>query len=174
MSNGTLIIFSGLPASGKSTLSAMTSSALHATYLRVDTIESGLQEKQKSHEFGVKCYRVAQVIAQENLRLGNFVVADCVNPWGESRHGWNSVAKDIGAKFINVEVACSNKEEHKNRLESRTTILPGLTDPTWKEVQERDYHAWDLDRIFLDTSGKSVDQSFQELLAELQSHGVNI
>jgi predicted kinase len=141
---------------------------LPATYLRIDSIERGMKSKTEIPEFGEKCYFVAQLQAQENLQLGNSVIADMVNPWELTRNAWNNVAKSAGANFVNIEVACSDKNEHKKRLESRSTTVPGLRDPTWKEVQEREYQPWGQDRILLDTSGKSIDTSFEELLSNLK------
>lgn len=167
MKKGNLIIFSGLPASGKTTLASKISKTLNAAYLRIDAIELGFQDKIEIPEFGEKCYRVAQLLAKENLRLGNSVVSDSVNPWGVTRKEWNQVAIDLGVNFFNIEVICSNKEEHRNRLQTRTTTLQGLVDPNWEQIQQREYHAWDQDRILIDTSGKSVEESFQELLSKL-------
>lgn len=164
-----LIIFSGLPASGKSTLAMRLASALPATYLRIDSIERGMQSEVEISEFGEKCYFVAHLLAQDNLRLGNSVIADMVNPWELTRNAWNEVAKSAGANFVNVEVVCSDKEEHQRRLETRTTTVPGLKDPTWKEVQERDYHSWNQDRIFLETAGRTVEACFEELFTALKN-----
>ncbi len=163
-----LIIFSGLPASGKTTLAHKLASKLRATYLRVDTIEASLRDKTEVPELGKKCYRVAHYIARENLRLGNSVIGDSVNPWGLTRNEWNNVALSVGAKFVNIEVSCSNKDEHKSRLETRTSTVPELVEPTWKEIQDRDYHPWDQDRILIETSHKSVGASFDELISILQ------
>lgn len=165
---GTLIIFSGLPASGKTTLASKLAAHIGATYLRVDTVEASLRDGTEIPDLGIKCYRVAQFIAGENLRLGNSVVGDSVNPVGASRDGWNEVAKSVKSKFINIEVVCSNKEEHQVRLKTRTTTIAGLIDPSWKEVQEREYHPWNQDRILIETSNKNVDTCFKELLAELK------
>ncbi len=165
---GILIIFSGLPASGKTTLASKLATHIGATYLRVDTIEASLREGTEIPDLGIKCYRVAQFIAGENLRLGNSVVGDSVNPVEASRNGWNEVAKSVKSKFINIEVVCSNKEEHQARLKTRTTTLAGLTDPTWKEVQEREYYPWNQDRILIETSNKDVEMCFSEILAALK------
>lgn len=164
----TLIIFSGLPASGKSTLAMKFASALSATYIRIDSIERGMQSTIKIPEFGEKCYFTAHLLAQDNLRLGNSVIADMVNPWELTRNAWNEVAKNAGATFVNIEVICSNKEEHRKRLEARSTTVPGLKDPTWAEVQEREYHVWNQDRILIETSGKSEATCFDELFLSLK------
>ncbi len=165
---GKLLIFSGLPASGKTTLAMKLATHIKATYLRVDTVEASLRDGTEITDLGIKCYRVAQSIAKENLRLGNSVVGDSVNPVGASRNGWNEVAKSSGSQFINIQVVCTNQEEHKKRLENRTTTIAGLTEPTWKEVQEREYHPWDQDIILIETSGKSIDECFNELLTSLR------
>lgn len=168
MGIGTLIIFSGLPATGKSTLAAKLASSLGATYLRIDTIEQGLREVCKISRLEGEGYRLTYRIAQENLKLGNTVIADSVNPWPLTRYEWNKVAAEIGAKFINVEVICSNKAEHQARVENRTATIHGLKLPTWKEVLERDYREWTEDRLQLDTTGKSVDESFEDLMSLLK------
>lgn len=165
---GILIVFSGLPASGKTTLASKLATYLGATYLRVDTVEASLRDGTEIPGLGIKCYRVAQFIAGENLRLGNSVVGDSVNPVSASRDGWNDVAKSVDCKFINVEVVCSNKEEHQARLRTRTTTIAGLTEPTWKEIQEREYHPWNQDRILIETSGKDIETCFSELLSALK------
>ena len=89
-------------------------------------------------------------------------------PLGLTRNEWNNVALSVGAKFVNIEVSCSNKDEHKSRLETRTSTVPELVEPTWKEIQDRDYHPWDQDRILIETSHKSVGASFDELISILQ------
>jgi len=169
---GTLIIFSGLPASGKSTLAAQLASNLGATYLRIDTIEQGLRDICQISLIDGKGYELAHRIAQENLQVGNTVIADSVNPWGLTRKAWNNVAEEVGANCINVEVVCSNREEHKRRLESRAQSVPGLREPTWQEVLNRDYHPWSAGRLRIDTSNRNIEESFEELISILRNAGV--
>lgn len=90
-----------------------------AVYLRIDTIEQGLRDI--CHMAGVEGegYRLSYRIARENLELGNDVIADSVNPWELSRNEWNSVARSIGAEFVNIEVTCSDQAVHRSRLELR-------------------------------------------------------
>lgn len=168
-SKATLIVFSGLPASGKTTLASKLAAHLQVTYVRIDAITVGLKEEVKNPDLPEKCYRVARSLALENLRLGSSVITDSVNPYVQIREDWENVAKAVGAKAVHVEIICSDKEEHQMRLKSRTTTLAGLTDPTWQEVQEREYHIWDQDRILLETSGKTVEATFDELLSVLKS-----
>jgi len=171
MSTGTLIIFSGLPGCGKSTLAAGLASALSATYLRIDTLEQGLRDLCEISVFD-EGYQLAHRLAQENLRLGNRVIADSVNPLDVTRRDWNRVAEEVGASFFNVEVICSDQQEHRERVENRPPSVPGLRMPTWSEVLARDYHPWDLEVCRLDTSGKSVEESLMELISVLKTRGI--
>ena len=171
MKLGTLVILSGLPGSGKSTLGKQLASKLGAMYLRIDTIEQGLRDVCGLSQIDGKGYALTYRIAQENLSLGNNVIADSVNPWELTRSEWNNVAKEIGAVFINVEVICADKNEHRRRVEGRGSSVPGLKVPTWEEVEKRDYHPWTSARVVFDTSGKSIDQCANDLVIELKTNG---
>lgn len=166
MNQGTLIIFSGLPGSGKSTLASQLASYLKAMYLRIDTVEQGLKDVCNISEVEGMGYRLSYRVAQDNLLLGNTVIADSVNPWTLTRDEWNKVATDVGANFINVEITCSNQSEHRSRLENRESTVPGLKNLKWEDIQ-RGYHPWISERIQLETAGKSVQESFHELLVAL-------
>ena len=93
MEQGTLIIFSGLPGSGKSTVASRLASKLGAVYLRIDTVEQGLRDVCGIAQIEGQGYRLTYRIAQENLRLGNIVIADSVNPLRLTRKEWNNVAQ---------------------------------------------------------------------------------
>jgi predicted kinase len=72
-----LIIFSGLPGTGKTTPARALAQQLEATYVRIDTIE---QAVRGSRNFSGAIYDVGYCVgnrmAEENLRLGRKVIAD--------------------------------------------------------------------------------------------------
>lgn len=193
MSAGRLYVFAGLPGCGKSTLASRLATHLNAVYLRIDTIE------QRLREFGITVegegYLMAYQLAAENLKLGLSVIADSVNPISLTRQAWCDVAAEAGGEAINIEIICSDPEEHRTRVEQRKVNVPGLVLPTWQQVLEREYDPWleiepekrfEIEpekgpetgsefgsakcvekRIVIDTAGCSVETAFQNLLQKL-------
>lgn len=162
-----LYIFSGLPSSGKSTLAQELAKVVKAVYLRIDTVEQGLRDLSGFKVEG-EGYRLSYRIALDNLRLGVSVIADSCNPIELTRREWNEVAINSNADCLNIEVVCSNISEHKKRVETRIPDIARLKLPTWREVENREFHPWDSDRIQIDTAGKSIQESVNDLLVALR------
>ena len=161
-----LVIFSGLPGAGKTTLARVVATSIRAVHLRIDSIEQAL--KNIGREVDADGYVAAHAIAEDNLRLGHTVIADCVNPWPLTRAAWRSVAARAGVRAIEVEVVCSDVDEHRRRVESRVADIPGHRVPTWAEVLARDYRAWDSERIVIDTARVSAAASMQMIVSALR------
>jgi len=164
-----LYIFSGLPGTGKSTLAAALARQKDACYLRIDTIEQALREAGFEID-GPAGYMAAYGVALDNLRLGLRVVADAVNPIAITRQAWHEVARRAGVPHIDIEVVCSDEREHRQRVESRVSDIPGLRLPTWEEVVARNYELWQTEHLQLDTAGETPEQSSAKLLKLLKHY----
>ena len=149
-----LIVLSGLPGTGKTTIGKALAARYSAVFIRLDEIEHALMHHSGvGPEIGSAGYVVAFAIASSNLKLGNLVIADCVNPVPESRKGWREVARGIaGAKLLEVEIICSDATEHRRRVEQRAPDIIGFALPTWLSVQSHDYAAWTEPRLIVDTA----------------------
>jgi len=169
LSTNILYIMSGLPGTGKTTLSELLSQHLQAFHLRIDTIEQALRDLCSYNVEG-EGYRLAYRIAADNLKLGHSVIADSVNPWPLTREEWHGVAISNGCDFIDIEVSCSNKQEHRQRVENRAIDIPGLNLPSWKDVCNRDYHDWRSNVLKVDTFDQSPSQSLQTLSTLIRKH----
>ncbi|BAV74515.1 ATPase [Pseudomonas chlororaphis subsp. aurantiaca] len=163
-----LIVFSGLPGSGKTTIARALASHLRATYLRIDSIEQALRNGGMA-EVGKAGYEVANALARSNLALGNRVVADCVNPLAESRQAWQGIAEAEQSPLLNVEVICTDIVEHRRRVESREADVPGLRPPSWQSVLDHDYQAWSGERLKLDSSLLSPAEAVRIILEHLET-----
>jgi predicted kinase len=107
-------------------------------------------------------YVVATALAAENLELGRVVVVDCVNPVLAGRVGWRQIAAQKSACVVEIEVVCSDLILHRQRVETRTSDISGLKQPTWAEVVNRDYEPWDREHLVLDTAVSSLDHLLEE------------
>jgi predicted kinase len=165
MASATLYILSGLPAVGKSTLARLLAERVGAAYVRIDTIEQALRELC-SIEVRGEGYRLAYRVAADSLQLGLSVVADSCNPLELTRREWEQVAAEAGARYVNVEVVCSDRDAHRRRVETRVSSVPGLKLPTWQDVVGREYERWTVDRIVIDTSARSAGECLDELVAK--------
>ncbi|MBW7894237.1 MAG: AAA family ATPase [Opitutaceae bacterium] len=162
MKQPVLYIFSGLPGAGKSTLAQRLATRLGCVFVRIDTIEQSLRELCSLSVQG-EGYQLACRIAADNLSIGISVVADSCNPIELTRTEWEDVARSSAATPLNIEITCTDKTEHRQRVETRQPGVLGLRLPTWQEVEERQYDEWTKDRIVIDTSGKTVDEAFDQL-----------
>lgn len=160
-----LIVFSGLPGVGKTTIARELARSLAAVYLRIDSIEEALRQAGVVVEG--EGYAVAHAVAADNLAAGQTVVADCVNPWPLTRDQWRAVAERMMVPVVEVEVVCTDQAEHRRRVESRAADTVGHRVPTWQEVAERDYRPWDRPRIIIDTAAQSVSASVQAVVSAL-------
>ena len=145
-----LIVFGGLPGTGKTTISRELTIRLAANYLRIDSIEQTLREAGRTVD--TEGYAIANALAAENLKLGRIVIADCVNPVLASRVGWRKTALQNSARMIEIEMVCSDLALHRQRVESRVSDIGGLKLPTWNDVVNRPYEPWDREHLVLDTA----------------------
>lgn len=165
-----LIVFSGLPGTGKTTIAKALAAQTGAVYLRIDTIEQAIRDAGVLEQgVGSSGYQVANALALSNLLLGHTVVVDCVNPVAESRHAWRDTALSAGMQLVNIQVVCSDMSEHQRRVESRTSDIPGLTPPTWQSVLAHEYEPWAESPLTVDTARLPPHEALTMINAQLSA-----
>lgn len=150
-----LIVLSGLPGVGKTTIARALAARIGAVHIRIDSIEEALGRSAASVEpMNDAGYVVGYAVAEDKLRLGLTVIADSVNPWPETRDAWAAAAARAGVGAAEVEIICSDRDEHRRRVESRLEAEGG--GPSWHDVVTRDYRPWNRGRLVVDTAGRST------------------
>ena len=164
-----LIIFGGLPGTGKTTIAWELARQLGAVYLRVDSIEQAIRDSgvvsQSLNDAG---YRAGYAVAEDNLRLGRTVIADSVNPLQLTRDAWIGVANRAQVSAIEVEVVCSDPEQHQLRVETRVSDIGGLRLPSWQEGASREYEPWERPHLLLDTTTHSAAENVKRIREALR------
>jgi len=166
-----LIIFGGLPGTGKSTVAPLVAARLDAVLLRIDSIEQAIRESWlKPGDVADAGYRAAGAAAADNLRLGRMVIADSVNPIELSRAGWRAIAERCGVAFLEVKFVCSDEAEHRRRVEQRTADIEGLVLPDWARVQARVFEPWPGVGLVLDTADATAEDCAARLVEAIRRH----
>ena len=161
-----LIALGGLPAVGKSALASSLARRIGAVHLRIDTIEQAMRNAGFTVS-GPEGYLAARDLATDNLRIGHTVVVDSVNPVAITRDYWRETAAHMKVELLEVEVICSDQLEHRRRVESRITDIPGLVLPTWQQVLDRHYEPWKTAQV-IDTAGRTLEEASSEAEAILK------
>ncbi|MFN8080806.1 MAG: AAA family ATPase [Kineosporiaceae bacterium] len=148
-----LIVLAGLPGVGKTQIARGVADRLGATFLRIDTIESAIASTLHPFRDNPVGYVIAARVAADQLRSGRRVVADAVNGLQLVRDLWAGVAREGGARLHWVEVICSDRAEHRRRVESRSAEMPGHELPTWQQVLDREWHPFVEPHLVIDNLG---------------------
>jgi predicted kinase len=150
-----LIVLSGLPGSGKSTIAEGLSRALSLPVFSVDPIEAAMwRGGLPKPSTGIAAYDVAVTLADEHLRLGHSVIIDAVNPVEAPRAAWRDLAAKYRTDLKIIECACADEAVHRRRIEARVRNIDGMPEVTWARVLQRrdEYQPWTDERLILDTS----------------------
>ena len=94
-------------------------------------------------------------------------IGDSVNAWMLTRNARRDAGLRAGARVVEVEIICSDINEHRRRVENRSSEVPGLILPIWAETIHRDYHHWDREHVVIDTAERTVAECASLILSAL-------
>lgn len=164
-----LISLSGLPGVGKTTIARVLASNIHATHLRIDTIEQAIR---RSSNFAPKIdesgYLVAFSIAKENLINGVSVISDSVNPLMKTRDKWVSIAREANVEILEVELISTEIKIHKYRIENRRSDIENHQLPKWTDLEKLDYQTWTRERVVINTAINTPDECVKTIYEQLE------
>ena len=144
-----LVLITGLPGTGKSTMAEVAGQSLSAPALGHDWAMSGLRpypELQAALDtMGLRGHRgvgwsLLWALARSQLRAGSSVVLDGVARDPEVE-GTRLVARQEGAPSLVVLTTCRDPGLHRSRVEGRRRMIPDWYELDWDHV-ERARASW--------------------------------
>jgi predicted kinase len=167
-----LVVFSGLPGTGKSELAEAVGRALGIPVFAKDWMEATVKEFGRTHDAraGEIGYGLLTTLAGRQLRLGQSAILDSVASTASIRQTWRALAAEHGAALRVIECLCSDENVHRARLAERRRNIPGWPELEWAEVERvRGYYApWgDAPRLVVDML-KPVEENVAAVLNYLK------
>jgi predicted kinase len=151
--DSTLILFTGMPGSGKTTLARMIARRLNVPVFAKDRIQRVLRDHHLAPERSGDGYYVILDIADELLSLGLSVILDATFPLDHFRMVASEIAARHKAKFCAVYCHCSDENVWKERMTDRVHYVPGWKPVGWNDVERMKeyYQPWNNNALFLDS-----------------------
>jgi len=151
-----LIVFAGLPGTGKSTLADEAAALLGCPLFAKDQLEAALRRSGIGADAnsGWAAVELLTTLASEQVRRGQSAILDTVATFERMRVPWRALAREYDAHLQIVECVCSDEALHRARLAGRRRGIPGWPELTWADVLavRSRYEPWSDPRLILDAA----------------------
>ncbi|NNU28298.1 AAA family ATPase [Isoptericola sediminis] len=168
---GHLIVISGLPGVGKTSVAEIVAARTGSVHLSIDAVEESILAcgLPRGRHVGVAAYEAVGTMADLNLRLGRKVIVDAVNDSEEARQTWRAAASSNESRIDFVHLVISDALEHERRVTHRDRGFAHVGEPTWADVQHRraSYAAWSDAVVDVDTLERTTDEVADVVVARL-------
>jgi predicted kinase len=172
-----LIVFSGLPGTGKSVLAEALGRELGIPVFAKDWLEATLLQCElvpgnEAKPLGSVGYQLLTVLAERQLMLGQSAILDSVASTESIRSSWKQLAAQYDAEWRVIECICSDESLHRARIGIRQRNIPGWHELEWSEVEhvKTYYLPWEEDRLIVNTVD-SLEDNLKHVFEYLRHGG---
>jgi predicted kinase len=165
-----VIIFAGMPGTGKSTLAERLARTVHAPAFAGDWLMGGLKPAHKAlaqldrSDYLAAWFGLLRTLVTRQLMLGQSAVVDDLV--SDSQFAlWRETAERFSARLFLIECVCSDEAVHRARIEGRVRGIPGWHEVGWDHVQRMraEIPALTVDRLIVDAM-EPVEANFSRVL----------
>jgi predicted kinase len=163
MNQQTLVIFSGLPGAGKSTLAEKLARQLRWPLLCIDDVIGEVPENA-GIEFWDSKVDVLLDLVTTQLKLGLDVIVDSVFMNMDRQHA-QELARKHGARFLPIYVTVSDDKIWEQRVTKRYDEMNNKDVATWERIlhQREHFAAWEEGTALFIDSVNALESNYQKV-----------
>ena len=169
-----LILFSGLPGTGKSTLASRLARELGLPLLCIDDVIGEVPENPGIAFWDSKVAILLRLV-EVQLELGLSVIVDSVF-MNMDRHHARELARKYGARFYPIHVFLSDEHVWEQRVTARYEEMGNKDVATWERIQHQRerFRPWEPGTALFIDSLEPVDRNHELVLNFVRTDDVDL